>query len=364
MQWDNDNGGGPWGQPPKPQQPPDVDQFIRNLREKMGDKFPGHRKTWPYLALGAALIWLASGIYVVGPDEQGVVTRFGRFIQITDPGPHMRLPYPIEEVYKPKVTQVQRIEIGYRTRGRTVTDMPPESLMLTGDENIIDIDMSVQFRIKDAADYLFNIRNPANDPDKLVRDVTETAIRRVIGRNSIDEALTTGKERIQAATKQLMQEILDLYKSGITVMAVQLQQVAPPEEVIHAFKDVASAREDRERAINESQGYANDILPRAKGEAAKVIQEAEAYKVAKVSRAKGEVDRFTALLTEYRKAKQVTSTRLYLETMEDALQHANKVIIDPKTAGNILPYLPLDRTNPPKIPDGRNATTTKSGSGP
>lgn len=278
MPWNQNGGGnqqGPWGQPPRPPQPPDVDKIIQMVRERFTGQGPG-RKGWPVIAAVASLLWMATGIYVVGPDEQGVVVRFGKYVETTTPGPHFHLPYPVEKVYRPKVTQVQRIEIGFRTRGRAVVDVPAESLMLTGDENIIDIDLSIQFRVKSevdggAADYLFNVRNPAQDPYKVVHNAAEAAIRQVIGRNKIDNALTTLKDMIQVRTKELMQEILDGYKSGIHIIAVQLQQVAPPEEVIHAFKDVASAREDRERAINEAQGYANDILPRAKGEAAKQI---------------------------------------------------------------------------------------------
>ncbi|MBF0175241.1 MAG: FtsH protease activity modulator HflK [Magnetococcales bacterium] len=355
MSWSSNGGGGPqrpWGQGPRPPQPPDMEKVYQMFREKFGGSMDGKR-LWP-MAFGIILvIWLATGIYVVGPDEEGVVTRFGRYIESTNPGPHYHLPYPIEDVYKPKVTQVRRIEVGYRTRGRSAVDVAVESLMLTGDENIIDIDMSVQYRIHNAADLLFNVRNPPRDPSNVVRNVAETAIRQVIGRNSIDEALTIGKERIQANTLSTMQKILDDYKSGILIVAVQLQQVSPPEEVIHAFKDVASAREDRVRAINEAEGYANDILPKAKGEAAKQIQEAEAYKTAKVARAKGDALRFLSLLKEYARAPEVTTSRLYLETMEEVLTKTDKVVVDPRAGQGVLPYLPLDRQKegiPPLLP--------------
>ena len=344
MAW-NDNGGGsrgPWGQGPAHPQPPDIDKVIRMAQERLSAKLPGG-KAWPILALIAFLLWMATGVYVVAPDEKGVVVRFGRYVETTDPGPHFHLPFPIENVYKPKVTQVQRIEIGYRTRGRSNVDVPAESLMLTGDENIIDIDMSVQYRIKPngADEYLFNVRSPANDPHKAVRDAAESAIRQVIGRNSIDTALTVGKEKIQSESKETMQRILDGYNSGVMIIAVQLQQVAPPEEVVHAFKDVASAREDRERAVNEAEGYSNDILPKAKGEAEKQIQEAEAYKAARLTRAQGDAHRFLSLLKEYEKAKEVTRARLYLETMEEVLAGTNKVIVDPRATNGVLPYLPL-----------------------
>lgn len=351
MAW-NDNGGGqgPWGQGGgSTPQPPDIDQIIQMLKDRLGNRGPGN-KVWPILLVIALTIWMATGIYVVGPDENGVVIRFGRHVETTGSGPHWRLPYPIATVFTPKVTKVERIEIGYRSRSRNEgrstgddVDVPGESLMLTGDENIIDIDMSVQFRIKDngAANYLFNLRNPTADRHKVVRDAAESAIRQVIGRNEIDSALTSGKEKIQADAKHTMQKILDSYNSGILIVTVQLQKVAPPPEVVHAFKDVASAREDRERAINEAQGYANDILPKASGEAAKLIQEAEAYQSAKVTRAQGDVHRFLALLKEYEKAKDVTETRLYLEAMEEIMPGINKVILNPQLNRGLLPYLPL-----------------------
>jgi modulator of FtsH protease HflK len=355
MAW-NDNGGksqGPWGQGSNPPEPPDMDEVIRMARERFGGKMPG-KKFLPILFGIIFILWMMTGIYVVAPDENGVVVRFGRYVETTQPGPHFHLPFPVETVYKPKVTQVQRIEVGYRTRGRNTVAVPAESLMLTGDENIIDINISIQYQIKPlgAANYLFNLRNPARDPHQAVRHAGESAIRQVIGRNTIDTALTTGKDKIQANTKRTIQTILDNYKSGIQITSVQLQQVSPPSEVIHAFKDVASAREDRERAINEAQGYSNDILPKAKGEAARQIQEAEAYKTAKVSRAKGDVHRFLAILSEYSKAKDVTKTRLYLETMEDILPGISKVVVDPKATNGVLPYLPLGGSGMPKAAQG------------
>ncbi|MEO5367776.1 MAG: FtsH protease activity modulator HflK [Magnetococcus sp. WYHC-3] len=344
MTWNGNGGSGPWGPSNRPP-PPDLDKMFEMARRKVEGKLPG-RRLWGVLGLLAFVLWMATGIYVVGPDEQGVVVRFGRFVDTTGPGPHFHLPFPIEAVYKPKVTAVQRIEIGYRSRERSVSvDVSAESLMLTGDENIIDIDATVQYRIKDAAEYLFNVRSPPDDSQKVVRNAAETAIRAVIGRNSIDEALTAGKDLIQTETQNMMQDVLDGYRSGIQIMNVQLQQVAPPSEVIHAFKDVASAREDRERAINEAQGYANDILPKAKGEAAQMVQQAEAYKVAKISRAEGDVRRYEALRVEFEKARDVTVRRLYLETMEQVLPGMKKVIIDPATGGHgVLPLLPLSGT--------------------
>ncbi|MBF0110002.1 MAG: FtsH protease activity modulator HflK [Magnetococcales bacterium] len=353
MAWNTNGGGqqGPWGSGPNTPQPPDLEKVFDLAREKILGRLPGGR-AWPVLGVIAALLWMATGIYVVGPDEQGVVVRFGRYVETTDPGPHFHLPYPIETVYTPQVTQIQRIEIGYRTRGRANTDVQAESLMLTGDENIIDIDLSVQYRIQEggAANFLFNVRNPGDDPHNAVRNAAESAIRQVIGRNDIDTALTTGKEKIQTNTRLTMQDILDSYKSGIAVVNVQLQQVAPPEEVIHAFKDVASAREDRERSINEAQGYKNDILPRAKGQAAQEIQLAEGYRATKIARAKGEINRFLALVEAYNKAPEITRTRLYLEAMEEVLANSKKVVLHPDAARGVLPHLPLSGINPSVLP--------------
>ncbi|MBF0435051.1 MAG: FtsH protease activity modulator HflK [Magnetococcales bacterium] len=347
MTWNNNGSGpqSPWGSGGNAPQPPDMDKIFNLARQKLLSKMPGGQ-AWPAMLVVAFVLWMATGIYVVGADEQGVVVRFGRYVETTDPGPHFHLPYPIEAVYTPQVTQIQRIEIGYRTRGRTNTEVPAESLMLTGDENIIDIDLSVQYRIQvgGAANFLFNVRNPGDDPHNTVRNAAESAIRQVIGRNDIDTALTTGKEKIQTNTRVTMQEILDSYKSGIEIVNVQLQQVAPPQEVIHAFKDVASAREDRERSINEAQGYKNDIIPRAKGQAAQVIQQAEGYKATKIARAQGEVNRFLALLEEYTKAPEITRTRLYLETIEEVLGKAKKVVMNADTSHGVLPYLPLTST--------------------
>ncbi|RTZ92387.1 MAG: FtsH protease activity modulator HflK [Deltaproteobacteria bacterium] len=289
------------------------------------------------------VIWLASGIYIVAPDEAGVVKRFGKYIYTTKPGPHFHIPYPVETVVKPKVTEVKRIEIGFRTidagppaRYRSV---PKESLMLTGDENIVDMDLIVQYKVKDPVDYLFNVYNIP----KTVKDATEAAIREVVGKNNIDEILTTGKYQVQQDTKKLLQGILDKYKAGIMVVAVQLQDVHPPEQVMQAFKDVASAKEDKIKYINEAQGYRNDIMPKAKGQAEKVINEAQAYLKSKVAEAEGDASRFLQVYEQYKSAKDITRKRLYIETMEKVLPRAKKIVIDPKVGGRVLPLLPLDQ---------------------
>ncbi|MBW1708771.1 MAG: FtsH protease activity modulator HflK [Deltaproteobacteria bacterium] len=314
---------------------PDLDKVVADFK-RIGKKLPSVY----IIVVIVILIWLLSGIYIVAPDQLGVVKRFGKYTTETGPGPHYHFPYPIETVMKPKVTQVRRFEIGYRTihpgpppRYRPV---PVEALMLTGDENIVDIQFIVQYLIKHPTNYLFRIE----DPVKTIKDATEAAMREVIGNGKIDDVLTAGKFRIQQDTKLSLQKILDNYESGLEVVAVQLQKVQPPEQVIAAFKDVASAREDQNRYINEAEGYANDLIPKAKGKAAEIVQQAKAYKESKIKRAQGDASRFLSLLKEYQKAKHVTRKRLYLETMEKILAESHKFILSDGATG-VLPLLPL-----------------------
>jgi len=316
-----------------------VEDAFRQVKQKMKGRLPGG---WIILVI-LLVIWMASGIYIVAPDEVGVVKRFGKFVYMTKPGPHFHIPYPVETVLKPKVTEVKRIEIGFRTiepgppaRYRSV---PKESLMLTGDENIVDMDLIVQYKVKDPVNYLFNVYNIP----KTVKDATEAAIREVVGKNNIDEILTTGKYQVQQDTKKLLQRILDKYKAGIMVVAVQLQDVHPPEQVMQAFKDVASAKEDKIKYINEAQGYRNDIIPKAKGQSKKVLNEAQAYLKSKVAEAQGDASRFLQVYEQYKSAKDITRKRLYIETMEQVLPKAKKIIVDPEIAGKVLPLLPLDQ---------------------
>ena len=323
-----------------PGTPPDLDTVVENIK-----RFRGRMPSFYLLIVIAILIWVLSGIYIVAPDEVGVVKRWGAYHRTTEPGPHYHLPTPIETVQKPKVTQVRRFEIGFRTvnpgppaQYRPVTD---EALMLTGDENIIDIWFIVQYRIKGANNFLFNIE----DPFKTVRDAAEAAMREVIGKNKIDEALTAGKNQIQIDTRESLQAILDKYESGLEIVAVQLQEVHPPQEVRAAFKDVASAREDQRKFVNEAEGYANDLLPKAKGRAAELIAQAEAYKAEEVNRAQGDTNRFLAVLKEYRKAEEITRKRLYLETMEEILASANKFVLE-SDKQNVVPLLPLQSLLP------------------
>ncbi len=318
-----------------PHQPEnDVVQRIRNYRGSV----PGI----PIILGIALIIWILTGIYIVSPDEIGVVKRFGQMVYTTQPGPHYHIPYPIESVLRPKVTKVRRIEIGFRTissgQPAKYQRVPAEALMLTGDENIVDIQFIVQYRIKDASAYLFNVY----EPDRTVMDAAEACMRQVVGRSKIDEALTEGKFQLQQDTKDLLQRVLDSYHAGIDIVAVQLQDVHPPQEVIQAFKDVASAKEDKIKFINDSRGYANDILPKANGRATEVVNEGLAYQQQKISYAKGDANRFLETLREYEKARDVTKERMYLEAMEDVLANARKIILPNQLSGSILPLLPLD----------------------
>lgn len=304
---------------------------------------PGSLRLSVNLIIVALLgLYFASGFYTVGPDELGVVRRFGKHVASTGPGFHYRLPYPIETVVKPKVTEVKRVEIGFRTVSSgppaRYDDRPEESTMLTGDENIVNAEMIVQYRIADAPKALFKI----SEPEMIIRDAAEAALRQVVGSRTIDEVLTEGKQQIQDDTKRLVQRILDTYDSGLLVVAVQLQDVHPPEAVQDAFKDVASAKEDKSKLINEAQGYRNDIIPRARGEAEKMLRDAEAYKAERVTKAEGDAAKFRSMLAEYQKGKTVTRTRMYLEAMEEILPNVELYIIDDKAGSGIIPYLPLN----------------------
>ena len=295
-------------------------------------------KITPVLA-GLILLWLATGVYIVGPDEVGVVRTFGKFTRVVQSGLNWKFPAPIETVDTPKVTEVKRIEIGFRTlKNGQYRTVEKESLMLTGDENIVDAEMIVQYKIKDPVAYLFRIVGP----ELTVREAAEASLRTVVGRNKIDETLTTGKFTIQEETKNQLQSILDNYNSGIHVVAVQLQDVSPPKEVIGAFKDVASAKEDKNRMINQAEGYRNDVIPKARGEAEAMIRDAEGFKESRVKRAEGDATKFTTILKEYRKARSITEKRLYLETMEKVLPDIEKIIVPDKDSGNMLNLLNLN----------------------
>ena len=291
------------------------------------------------VVLAALVIWLLTGTYMVGPDEVGVVRTFGEHTRVAQSGLNWHFPVPIETVNTPKVTEVKRVEIGFRTlRNGQYRTVEKESLMLTGDENIVDAEMIVQYKIKDPVGYLFNIV----EPELTVREAAEASLRTIVGRNKIDETLTTGKFTIQEETKSQLQSILDLYESGIHIVAVQLQDVSPPKEVIGAFKDVASAKEDKNRMVNQAEGYRNDVIPKARGEAEAMIRDAEGFKESRIKRAEGDAAKFTTILQEYRKAKSITEKRLYLETMEKVLPGIEKVIVPDKDSGNMLNLLNLN----------------------
>ena len=291
---------------------------------------------------GIALIfWLFTGVYTVGPDEVGVVQRFGKYDRIVQSVLNYHMAFPIETVKTPKVTEVKRIEVGFRTVGKNqYRTVERESLMLTGDENIVDAELIVQYKIKEPINYLFNFIGP----ELTLREASEASLRTVVGRHNIDEALTSGKLMIQEETKELLQAILDKYGTGVQVVAVQLQDVSPPKQVIDAFKDVASAKEDKNRMINEAEGYRNDVIPKARGEAQAMIREAEGFRESRIKRAEGDVAKFKAILKEYSKAKDVTRERLYLEAMEGILPGLEKYIVPNGEDGNLLNLLNLGST--------------------
>jgi len=304
------------------------------------------------VVLVLAIVWLASGAYIVGPDQRGIILRFGRHVATTDPGFHWHWPYPFETVLRPKVTEVQRVEVGFRTIDpgppARYADVPSESLMLTGDENIIDIDLVVQYRIADPTTYLFNVRNLTDT----VKSSAEAALREVIGRRQIDDALTIGKLEIQEETKALLQSIMDNYHAGLQVVAVQLQEVQPPKQVIDAFKDVASGREDKVRFINEADGYRSAVIPEVRGQVETILRQAEAYREEKIRRATGEAQRFLHLLGEYQQAKEITRKRLLLETLEEIFPQMEKIIIEDGAGANVLPIIPMGKGEPHRDLDG------------
>tara|TARA_Y100000588_G_scaffold385530_1_gene479112 strand:- start:433 stop:1512 length:1080 start_codon:yes stop_codon:yes gene_type:complete len=348
MPWNQQGGGGPWGQGPRQTgpQPPNLEELLRRGQDRFRGAIPGggNRRIIILIALVVIGLWFASGFYRVQSDEQGVVLRFGEVVRTSSPGLHYHLPVPIESVDTPKVTRINRVDVGFRgvselgRRTTSVRDLPEESLMLTGDENIVDIDFSVFWIIKDAQQYLFNIAGQEAN----VKAVSESAMREVIGKTPIQLALSEGRAKVEIETRDLAQKILDDYGSGISLTEIKLQKVDPPSAVIDSFRDVQRARADMERLRNEAEAYANDIIPRARGEAEKMRQEAEAYREEVVRQAEGDAERFLSVYREYARAKEVTTRRIYLETMERIFNGAQKVIIDSASSGSgVVPYLPL-----------------------
>jgi modulator of FtsH protease HflK len=364
-------GGGPWGGNrgggPTPRgrgpQPPDFEELLRRSQDRFRRVLPGGFGTGTGIAIVAiaiVVIWLASGFYRVLPDEVGVVLRFGAYNRTTQPGLNYHLPAPIESVLRPSVTRVNRTEIGYRnaegpTRGPATRQVPEEALMLTGDENIVDVNFAVFWVVKDARSYLFNIRGP----EATVKSAAESAMREVVGETPIAQALSEGRGKIETDTQGLLQGILNVYGAGIEVTQLQLLKVDPPAPVIDAFRDVQRALADRERLRNEAESYRNDIIPRARGDAVRIKQEADAYRQEIIARAQGDADRFLSVYNAFKVSQDVTVQRLYLETMEEILKNSNKVIIDRAAEGGtgVLPYLPL-----PALGSHGTASTPSGGS--
>ena len=351
-------GGSPWSRPPRGfgggggggPQPPDIDDIIRRGQARMRSLIPGGfrgRRLVIVALLALIAIWLANGFYRVQPNQEGVPLVLGRFTgTTTQPGLHWNWPSPIGNIYRPDVTAENRIEIGLRTSGEatrratSVRDVPEESQMITGDENIVDIDFVVFWKISDAPNYLFNIRNP----DETIKMAAESVMRDIVGQTPIQEALTSRREDIESRTHESLQTLMTEYRAGIEVRQVQLLEVLPPKNVIDAFDEVSRARQDMDRLKNEAEAYRNDIVPRARGEAQQLLQSAEGYRQSVVTRAEGDANRFNAVYQAYAVSKDVTVKRIYLETLEQVLQGVNKVIIDSDAGGTgpgVVPYLPL-----------------------
>lgn len=352
MSW-NEPGGGdkdPWSGRNDQNGPPDLDEVIRSMQNKLAGIFGGGSSddgssggnslvTFGFLAAGALALWGVSGFYTVDEGTRGVVTRFGAYVNTTQAGWNWHIPAPIEQVQIINVEKQQIIEIGYRSGGGQVSgSVPKEALMLTMDENIVDVRLAVQYQVKDAKDYAFNVL----DPDSTLKQVTESVERGVIGHNILDFVLTEGRSEIGQEIKAEIQSVMDAYKTGILITSVNLQDAQAPDQVQDAFDDAVKAREDKQRLINEAEAYSNDVVPKARGAASRIVQESEAYKEKVTAQANGDVSRFTQLHTEYKKAPAVTKQRMYIEAMEAVLGRSNNVLVDVKGGNNIM-YLPLDK---------------------
>ena len=353
MPWSSQSGGngqsprGPWSRGPSGGglKPPDLNGMWGRGRDRLRRMLPGGAMTAGGIAaavVAVVLIWLLSGIYFVTAREQGVVLRFGEYVARTPPGINYHLPWPIETVETPEVTTVNQITIGYRTGAETndendAEDTREESLMLTGDENIVDVNFTVGWVIKDAAEYLFDVDNP----QQTIKAVAESAMREVVGQTQIEPILTQDRAPIENQVRELMQKTLDGYRAGVTITQVKMQKADTPAEVIDAYRDVQAARADQERMRNEAEAYANKIIPEARGKASKIVQDAEAYRQQVIAEAEGQAKRFLSVYTEYKKAPEVTRRRMYLETMSAILAPMNKVIVDEGAGRSVVPYLPL-----------------------
>jgi modulator of FtsH protease HflK len=375
--WQQGGGGGgrgPWGQGPGGgggnrggggggMQPPNIEDLMKRGRERLKGMFPNQSPSLVVVALvgGTLLVlWLLTGFYSIQPAEQGIVLRFGQVVDTLGPGFHIRLPQPIETVMRPDIQAENQINIGFRTsddaQGTTASDLSHESMMLTGDENIIDVDFAVFWRISNAQQFLFQV---ANVEDVIIKAVAESAMREAVGQNKVDEIQMGSRAKIQDQVRVTTQKVLDSYKAGVTITRVTLQTAQAPQPVIEAFRDVQAATSDQLRKVNEAQRYAMEILPQAKGAAAKIVQDAEGYKQQSVTLAQGEAQRFISIYDQYRASPQVTRERLYIETMQRILAGANKVIVPSGNTGGVLPYMPLPGLQPrasgqPQVTTGGN----------
>ena len=360
MPWNDNsgNGGGPWGQVPPGggrggrgggPQPPDLEELLRRGQDRMKNVLPGGSLGGSGVAIALLILALVyvvwTSVYIVEADEEGVVLRFGKYVRTTGPGLHVHLPYPIETAFTPQVRKNNQINIGVNPTGQ---DIPSEGLMLTGDENIANVQFSVFWQIKPAgeegegqpsgaANFLFNVQNP----EQTVKAVAESAMREVVGRTDLQPIITEGRRQVEESTQAIIQETLDNYGAGILVTQVQVQKADPPDPVIDAFRDVVAAQQDQDRVVNEARAYANRIVPEARGEGQRIIQQAEAYRTQTVVEANGQATRFNSIYNEYRQAKGVTRERIFLETMERVLGSTNKVVIEGESGPGVVPYLPL-----------------------
>jgi len=355
MAWNQPGGNGgrdPWGNRGGQQGPPDLDEVLKKLQARLGRIFggrPGGGGGGGFSLPGGGLVgvlvilvvlvgaWALAGFYIVDPAEEAVVLRFGKYRTTAGQGLHWA-PYFVDSVEKINVLQLRNQEIGFRSSGGSQSDVAHESLMLTEDENIIDIKFSIQYRVNDARNYLFNVL----DPDLTLRQATESAVREVVGRSGMDFVITAGRDRVAAETETLIQEILDRYQAGLNVTSVNMQDAQPPAQVQDAFFDAVKAREDQERIINQANAYKADIVPKARGEANAMFERAEAYRQRVIAQAEGDTDRFLKVLTQYRKSPKVTRDRLYLEAVEQVMANSSKVLVDLKGGNNVM-FLPLDK---------------------
>jgi membrane protease subunit HflK len=363
--WGGGGGQGPWG---GGNRPPDLEEILRKGQDRVKRMLPGgfgSGRSLAFIALIGIALWLATGFYRVQPDEQGIALVLGRIWKQTPPGLNYNLPAPVGEVFTPKVTRVNRVEIGFRSTGDTGSDstpqdVPEESLMLTGDSNIISTHFVVLWQISDAKKYLFAIRNP----DEVVKNVAESVMREIIGQTEFEYARTQGRGKIEGDARERMQKLLDTYQSGILVTQVAAQNIAPPEATIDAFRDVQAASADNDRAVNEAQAYYNKVTQQAQGQAQQIINQAQAYKEQTVALATGNAQRFELVLQQYEKAKEITRRRIYLETMEQLLKGMSKVLVGGKPGAGAIPFLSLNdlikqrqAQMQPQLPAGAGSNT-------